>query len=355
MQGFAQRLQRAAQMRWSTTVMGNEVKIDRRFCIAPMMDWTDRHCRYLLRLIFEHGLLYTEMVTSAAVRYGDTNRLLSFNEFEHPVALQLGGSDPDEMAFAAERGQQYGYDEVNINVGCPSDRVQSGMFGVCLMMSPAVVAASVAAMRSAVDIPVTVKTRIGVDEHDDYAFLKHFIETVAAAGCEVFIIHARKAWLRGLSPKENREIPPLQYERVYRLKADFPGLEIILNGGINSTDDVITHLNRVDGVMVGRCAYQDPYALSDVEGSLFANGSLPTREEVVRRYMQYIEQQLEQGVYLNHMTRHMLGLYQGLPGARAWRRYLSENACLPGAGIDVVKVALEQVSACQERPSRYGT
>jgi tRNA-dihydrouridine synthase A len=319
-----------------------------------MMDWTDRHCRYLLRLIFAKGLLYTEMVTSAAVRHGDRDRLLSFNGFEHPVALQLGGSDPDDMAFAAEQGQQYGYDEVNINVGCPSDRVRSGMFGVCLMMSPAIVAASVAAMRSSVDIPVTVKTRIGVDEHDDYAFLKHFIETVAAAGCKVFIIHARKAWLQGLSPKENREIPPLQYERAYRLKEDFPDLQIILNGGINRADDVISHLNRVDGIMVGRCAYQDPYALSDIQRFLFAGDSLPARESVVCHYMQYIEQQLEQGVDLKHMTRHMLGLYQGLPGARTWRRYLSENAYMSGAGVDVVRTALEHVSACQERASRYG-
>lgn len=327
-------------------------EIDRKFCIAPMLDWTDRHCRYLLRLIFERGLLYTEMVTASAIRHGDRDRLLSFNGFERPLALQLGGSDPADMAFAAEQGQKYGYDEININVGCPSDRVQSGMFGACLMTAPAIVAAAVAAMRSAIDIPVTVKTRIGVDQHDSYEFLKCFVETVAAAGCEVFIIHARKAWLQGLSPKENREIPPLQYERAYRLKEDFPGLKIILNGGINSSSDMLGPLARVDGIMVGRCAYQNPYALSDVQQLLFSGGPLPAREEVVYRYMQYIEQQLEQGVYLKHMTRHMLGLYQGLPGARAWRRHLSQHSCIPGAGIEVVRAALEYV--CQER-ARYGT
>lgn len=319
-----------------------------------MLDWTDRHCRYLLRLVFPRALLYTEMVTAAAVRHGDRDRLLAFSEFEHPVALQLGGSDPVEMAFAAEQGQRYGYDEININVGCPSDRVQSGMFGACLMRSPEVVAAAVSAMKAAVDIPVTVKTRIGVDQQDQYEFLKHFVETVAAAGCGVFIIHARKAWLQGLSPKENREIPPLQYERVYRLKADFPGLKIILNGGINSSSDVMSHLKKVDGVMVGRCAYQDPYALAEVPGLLSGEGVLPSRDEVVYRYMEYIERQLEQGVYLKHMTRHMLGLYQGLAGARAWRRYLSEHACRAGAGVDVVRSALERVAASQAR-ARYGT
>jgi tRNA-dihydrouridine synthase A len=327
--------------------------INRRFCIAPMMDWTDRHCRYLLRLIFTQGLLYTEMVTAAAVKHGNRDRLLSFNVFERPLALQLGGADPSDMAFAAEQGRAYGYDEININAGCPSDRVQSGRFGACLMMEPATVAAAVAAMKSVVDIPVTVKTRIGVDKYDDYDFLKRFVETVAAAGCGVFIIHARKAWLSGLSPKENREIPPLQYERVYRLKEDFPDLKIVLNGGINSSADVMRHLNRVDGIMVGRCAYQDPYALLDIQQLLFGGDTLPAREEVVNRYIPYIEQQLQQGVYLKHITRHMLGLYQGLPGARAWRRCLSEHACKLGAGIDVVKRALEHASA--RAKEHYGT
>jgi tRNA-dihydrouridine synthase A len=327
--------------------------INRRFCIAPMMDWTDRHCRYLLRLLFTQGLLYTEMITAAAVKHGNRHGLLSFDEFERPLALQLGGSDPADMAFAAEQGQEYGYDEININAGCPSDRVQSGMFGACLMMAPQTVAAAVVAMRSVVDIPVTVKTRIGVDQYEDYDFLKRFVGTVAAAGCEVFIIHARKAWLRGLSPRENREIPPLQYDRVYRLKEDFPDLKIVLNGGINSSADIMQHLSKVDGVMVGRCAYQDPYALSDIQQLLFGGDPLPTREEVVNRYMRYIEQQLLQGVYLKHMTRHMLGLYQGLPGARAWRRCLSEHACKPGAGIDVVKSALEHAS--RHAKARYGT
>lgn len=330
------------------------MEIDRRFCIAPMLDWTDRHCRYLLRLLFSGALLYTEMVTAAAVKYGNRDRLLAFSEFEHPVALQLGGSDSGDMAFAAEQGQKYGYDEININVGCPSDRVQSGMFGACLMRTPSIVAAAVAAMRSAIDIPVTVKTRLGVDHYDDYDFLKRFVETVAGAGCTIFIIHARKAWLQGLSPKENREIPPLQYERVYRLKEDFPELKFVLNGGINRTADVINHLSRVDGVMIGRLAYQDPYALADVQQLLFKGAFLPPREEVVYRYMQYIEQQLERGVYLKHMTRHMLGLYQGMPGARAWRRYLSEHASKTGADIEVVRAALEHVSASQARAC-YGT
>lgn len=319
-----------------------------------MLDWTDRHCRYLLRLIFPRALLYTEMVTAAAVRHGNQDRLLAFSESEHPVALQLGGAEPEDMAFAAEVGQEYGYDEININVGCPSDRVQSGMFGACLMLQPHVVAASVSAIREAIDIPVTVKTRIGVDHRDDYDFLKEFVERVAAAGCGVFIIHARTAWLQGLSPKENREIPPLHYERVYRLKEDFPGLKIILNGGINNSLDAINQLNKVDGVMVGRCAYQDPYVLAGLYGSVSGKAFLPSREEVVYRYLQYVEQQLERGVYLKHMTRHMMGLYQGLPGARAWRRCLSENSCTPGAGVEVIKAALECVSASQARAS-YGT
>lgn len=319
-----------------------------------MLDWTDRHCRYLLRLLFSNALLYTEMVTAAAVRHGNQDRLLAFSDFEHPVALQLGGSNSEDMAFAAEQGQKYGYDEININVGCPSDRVQSGMFGACLMMTPSIVASAVAAMRSVIDIPVTVKTRLGVDDYDDYDFLKRFVETVSGAGCEIFIIHARKAWLQGLSPKENREIPPLQYERVYRLKEDFPGLKFVLNGGIGGAADVINHLGKVDGVMIGRRAYQDPYSLADVQQLLFSDGFLPPREEVVYRYMQYIEQQLEQGVYLKHMTRHMLGLYQGMPGARAWRRCLSERACRPGAGLDVIKAALEHVTASQARAC-YGT
>lgn len=314
-----------------------------------MLDWTDRHCRYLLRLIFSRALLYTEMVTAAAIRHGNRDRLLAFSEFEHPVALQLGGSEPEDMVFAAELGQEYGYDEININVGCPSDRVQSGMFGVCLMLKPAAVAAAVSAMRAVVDIPVTVKTRIGVDDKDDYDFLKQFVETVAAAGCEVFIIHARKAWLQGLSPKENREIPPLHYERAYRLKEDFPDLKIILNGGINNSFDAIQQLDKVDGVMIGRCAYQDPYALAEMHRVVSKNAILPSREEVVYRYMQYVEQQLEQGVFLKHITRHMLGLYQGMPGARAWRRCLSENACIPGAGVEVIKTAMEHVAASQAR------
>jgi tRNA-dihydrouridine synthase A len=321
------------------------IEPDRRFCVAPMMDWTDRHCRYLLRLIFPDALLYTEMVTADAIRHGDRDRLLGFSSFERPLALQVGGNDPANMAAAAEYGQRYGYDEININVGCPSDRVQSGAFGACLMAAQETVAKCVKAMRAAVNIPITVKTRIGIDAHDNYDFLKKFVDIIAAAGCATFIVHARKAWLQGLSPKENREIPPLQYERVYALKRDFPNLNIILNGGVTSVDAIRLHLNHVDGVMVGRQAYENPFALVEIRQSIFARPDLPSREQVVHDYMEYIERQLQQGVFLKHMTRHMLGLYQGMAGARAWRRHLSEYACRPGAGLEVVETALQQVMA----------
>lgn len=315
--------------------------IDRRLCVAPMMDWTDRHCRYFMRCLTRHSLLYTEMVTAAALLHGDTDRLLAFDPAEQPVALQVGGSDPQALAQAAKLGEQAGYLEINLNVGCPSDRVQSGRFGACLMAEPQLVAACVAAMRDAVAIPVTVKTRIGIDDQDSYEFLHHFVTEVAAAGCETFAIHARKAWLSGLSPKQNREVPALRYERVYHLKKDFPALEILINGGIRTLKDIQEQLQHVDGVMIGRAAYQDPWLLAQVDAQIFgATPAVISREDVVRAMLGYIEHQLGQGVRLGAITRHMLGLYQGQPGARHWRRYLSENAHRDGAGTEVVEAAL---------------
>ena len=318
-------------------------KIDRRFCIAPMMDWTDRHCRYFLRLLFPHAHLYTEMVTTGALLHGDVDRFLKYDASEHPLALQLGGSDPSDMTSCARLAEDYGYDEVNINVGCPSDRVQSGAFGACLMREPETVANCIVSMQQAVSIPVTVKTRIGVDEMENYEDLQQFIRYIVDAGCKTVIIHARKAWLQGLSPRENREIPPLRYELVYQLKKDFPALEVIINGGIKTLQDVQQQLLHVDGVMIGREAYQNPYALTAIEKTVFAMDTLPDRHEVVQRYIPYIRKQLHQGVYLKHMSRHLLGLFQGQSGARAWRRYLSEHAHQTGADERVILAALAQV------------
>ena len=307
-----------------------------RFSVAPMLDWTDSHCRYFLRLISQHALLYTEMVTTGAILNGRGD-YLAYNEEEHPLALQLGGSEPQELAQCARRAVERGYDEINLNVGCPSDRVQNGRFGACLMASPALVADCVAAMRAEVSIPVTVKSRIGIDELDSYEFLCSFIEQVSAAGCDTFILHARKAWLSGLSPKENREIPPLDYQRVYRVKEDYPHLTIAINGGIQSMSDVATHLAHVDGVMVGREAYQNPYMLADVDRLVFDDTTaVPSRHQIVHNMIPYIERQLAHGNQLAHVTRHMLGLFQGMVGARAWRRHLSEHACRKGAGIQVL-------------------
>ncbi len=284
------------------------------------------------------------MVTAQAVRHGDRERLLGFDPFEQPVALQLGGSEPELLAEAARAGADYGYDEINLNVGCPSDRVQSGRFGACLMAEPALVRDCVAAMRAAVDIPVTVKSRIGIDDHEDYGFLRDFVATVADSGCEVFVVHARKAILDGLSPKENREIPPLRYEFVYRLKQEFPQLTVVLNGGVRDLDAVRAHLAQVDGVMIGREAYHNPYFLAQLEQAL--NGTaLPRREEIMARFMDYLAGQLERGVRLSAMTRHVLGLYLGQPGARRWRRQLAEGACRPGAGLEVVRAAMDAVAA----------
>jgi tRNA-dihydrouridine synthase A len=317
-------------------------KNPRTFCIAPMMDWTDRHCRHFHRLLSKRAFLYTEMVTTGALIHGDHHRFLQYDPCEHPVALQLGGSNPRELAICAKMAADYGYDEVNLNVGCPSDRVQNGRFGACLMAEPDLVAACVAAMNQAVTIPVTVKTRIGIDDKDSYEELVHFISTVAAAGCKTFIVHARKAWLSGLSPKENREVPPLRYEVVYQLKIDFPYLEFILNGGVTSIEQTQALLQHVDGVMVGREAYQHPYLLASVDQALFGDTSpVLTRTETVHALLPYIEEQLQAGLRLNSVTRHILGLFHGEPGARGWRRYLSETVGKPGADVGTVLEALK--------------
>ncbi|KRF01836.1 tRNA-dihydrouridine synthase A [Frateuria sp. Soil773] len=310
-----------------------------RVSVAPMMDWTDRHCRYFHRLLSPHARLYTEMVTSAALVRGRQLRLLEHSQQEHPVALQLGGSEPAELAEAARLGAGAGYDEINLNVGCPSDRVQSGRFGACLMYEPVLVGDCVKAMRDAVDVPVTVKCRIGVDDQDDYAGLQHFTETMLEAGVQVLVVHARKAWLKGLSPKENREIPPLDYERVYRLKREFPQLVVAINGGITTVEEVRAHLERLDGVMLGRAAYHDPYLLARIEHALYGE-PLPARESVLLHMRPYIEAELARGTALKHISRHLLGLYQGEPGARGFRRTLSEGAHLPGAGWALIEQAL---------------
>ena len=309
-----------------------------------MLDWTDRHCRYFLRLISRHVRLYSEMITSDALLHGDRERLLAHHAAEYPLAIQLGGSEPELLAECAHLAEQSGYSEVNLNVGCPSDRVQSGRFGACLMLEPERVAACVTAMQEAVSIPVTVKTRTGVDEHDSYAELVHFVERLTGAGLECLIVHARKAWLSGLSPKQNRDVPPLCYERVYRLKADFPALQVHINGGIKTLDAVAQHLEHVDGVMIGREAYHNPYLLAAVDQRFAQDDSpVPSRHEVMQRFLPYVETQLTNGVRLQQITRHVLGLFQGLPGARAWRRYISEHAHLPGAGIEVLEQALTRV------------
>jgi tRNA-dihydrouridine synthase A len=309
-----------------------------------MMDWTDRDCRYLLRLISRETLLYTEMVTTGALIHGDRERFLAHDQQEYPLALQLGGSEPGELALCARMGEDAGYDEININVGCPSDRVQSGRFGACLMAEPELVAEGVAAMQAMVSIPVTVKTRLGIDDFDSYEFLTDFIDKVSAAGCEIFILHARNAWLKGLSPKENRDIPPLNYERVYQIKQDYPHLHIDINGGIQTLEEVGQHLQHVDGVMMGRAVYHNPYLLAEADQTIFEQDQ-PTlsRHEVIEMMLPYIERRMREGRPLKSITRHLLGLFQGKPGARRWRRHLSENAHLPGAGIQTLKDALSLV------------
>lgn len=315
-----------------------------RVCTAPMMEWTDRHCRYFLRLISHRVRLYTEMVTTGALIYGDRERFLAYDSSEHPLALQLGGSCPRELALCARMAEGDGFDEINLNVGCPSHRVCSGRFGACLMIEPELVAECVAAMDQAVQLPITVKTRIGVDEQDSYEFLCQFISTVAQAGCQTFIIHARKAWLQGLSPKENREIPPLCYEIARAIKRDFPQLEVVINGGITTLEAIQEHVQWVDGVMIGRAIYHNPYLLSQVDRCFYGDfHPLPTRYEIIDAFLPYMEQQLARGIRLSAMTRHILGLFQGQPGARIWRRYLSENTHRSGAGTKTVREALQRV------------
>ncbi|KAA3633769.1 MAG: tRNA dihydrouridine(20/20a) synthase DusA [Proteobacteria bacterium] len=314
--------------------------IDRRFSIAPMLDWTDRHARYFFRLFSRNVLLYTEMVTSGAVLFGDRGRFLAHHPHEHPVAFQLGGSDPGELARSARYAADAGFDEINLNIGCPSDRVQSGRFGACLMAQPDLVARCVDAMARAVSIAVTVKTRIGIDRQDSYEFFARFVDTVADAGCRSFTIHARKAWLQGLSPKQNREIPPLVYDTVYRLKRDRPELEIVVNGGIRDIDEALRHLECVDGVMMGREAFRNPAVLFDVDRRIFGSRAAPLdRETILRRYLDYADAELRRGTFLKHLTPPLLGLFQGQPGAKAWKRHISENAHRPGAGLDVLRDA----------------
>ncbi len=324
--------------------------VDRTLSVAPMMDRTDRHCRYLLRLLAPRALLYTEMVTTGALLHGDVERHLTFNGAEHPVALQLGGCDPSEMAACARLGEKWGYDEININVGCPSKRVRNGRFGACLMGEPATVAACVTAMREVVAIPVTVKHRIGIDHQADYPALRDFVGQVSEAGCRTFIVHARKAWLQGLSAKENREKPPLRHDLVHTLKGEFPDHQILTNGGLTTLADIANQLPYVDGVMLGRAAYEHPWLLAEAEHRfLYGSSENRTRREVVNRYMAYMERELNRGTRLQSMARHLLGLFQGVPGAKAWRRYISENAPLPGAGVEVILEALKRVAPDSER------
>lgn len=315
-----------------------------RFSVAPMMDWSDRHCRYLWRLISKQCLLYTEMVTTGALLQGDSERFLRYNDEEHPLALQLGGSDPKALAQCAKLAQSWGYDEVNLNCGCPSDRVQNGMIGACLMAHPNLVADGIKAMQDAVSIPVTIKHRIGIDDMDDYEGLLNFVSTVADTGCTTFIVHARKAWLQGLSPKQNREVPPLDYEVVYKLKQALPHLAIIINGGIRSLSETDEQLQHVDGVMIGREAYSNPYLLAAVDQNLFdSKNPIPTREQILLAYINYCDKQILAGGRLHHMSRHVLGLFQGQSGARAFRRTISENAYKDDANTDILKMAMSKL------------
>ena len=323
--------------------------LDRRFSVAPMMDWTDRHCRTFHRILTKNTLLYTEMVTALALIHGPRERLLHFNPSEHPVALQIGGSDPQDLVEATKFGHDAGYAEINLNVGCPSDRVQSGRFGACLMAEPGLVADCMTAMQEATNRPVTIKCRIGIDDQDSEKDLNKFVEIIAGRGITTFIIHARKAWLSGLSPKQNRDVPPLNYDRVYRLKKNNPQLEIIINGGVETISQAKAHLASVDGVMMGRAAYHLPWALAAVDEDLYAmQPNHQTRGEVMQAFIPYVERELGAGTRLHQMTKHILGLFHGQPGARAFRRHLSENACREGAGIDVLRDALAHVEAARE-------
>jgi tRNA-dihydrouridine synthase A len=315
-----------------------------RFSVAPMMDWTDRHCRVFHRLMTRRARLYTEMLTTGAILHGDRRRLLGFDTSEHPVALQLGGSDPRDLAVAAKIGEDFGYDEINLNVGCPSDRVKDGRFGACLMAEPALVAQGVEAMKRAVNIPVTVKCRLGIDDQDPETALDALARGVVAAGADALIVHARKAWLNGLSPKENRDIPPLDYDRVYRLKAAWPGLPIIINGGIAGIVEAKAHLAHVDGVMLGRAAYQEPWRLLAADPELFGEAApYTTMKDVFAAMMPYIERELAAGTRLHSIARHFVGAFHGVPGARAFRRHLAENGVKPGAGVNVLRDSIALV------------
>ena len=320
-----------------------------RLSVAPMMDWTDRNCRAFHRALTRRALLYTEMVTTGAVLHGPRERLLGFDPCEHPVALQLGGSDPADLAASARIGADLGYDEINLNVGCPSDRVQSGRFGACLMREPELVADCMAAMKAAVSVPVTVKCRIGVDDQEPEEALFRLVELSAGAGVTTFIVHARKAWLKGLSPKENRDIPPLDYPLVYRLKRERPDLTIVINGGVASLDEAAAHLDHVDGVMLGRAAYHEPGILGSVDARIFGDGETVDPFEAVERYRPYVADRLAQGAHLAGITRHMLGLFHGRPGARSWRRILTVEGSKAGAGLEVVDAALAAVSDAAAR------
>lgn len=330
------------------------MQADFTFCVAPMMDWTDRHDRFFLRLISRHARLYTEMVTADAIRHGDRHRLLDFNAEEHPLALQLGGSDPAALCEAAKIGEDWGYDEINLNVGCPSDRVQSGQFGACLMQTPDLVADCMAAMANTVNVPVTVKCRIGVDAQDPHDALFALVDKCVEAGVSQFIVHARKAWLDGLSAKQNREIPPLDYQLVYALKKAYPQLTIVINGGIENLPAAQAHLDHVDGVMLGRAAYKNPYLMADVDRLFYGDErAMPSRHEIVEQLIPYAEKLVANGVPLHALTRHLMGLYQGQIGGRQWRRYLSENAPGNNASASVLRAALNVVRDCEQKQADH--
>jgi tRNA-dihydrouridine synthase A len=319
--------------------------LSHRLCTAPMMDWSDRHCRYFFRQLSPHAVVYSEMITTGALVHGDVPRHLDFDPAEHPVALQLGGSEPADLAHCAKLGERWGYDEINLNCGCPSQRVQRGAFGACLMAEPELVADCVKAMQDAVSIPVTVKHRLGLDRSEDYGFVRRFVETLARAGCHTFLVHARNAVLKGLSPRDNREVPPLRYAEVHRLKREFPELEIVVNGGVASGAQVEAQLALVDGVMLGRAAYHDPYVLADLDHRLFGGGPAPSRAEIVRRMHRYAVQQVAHGMPLRAIARHMLGLYHGRPGGRRWRQMLSDATRLAANEPELLLDALAPTEA----------
>jgi tRNA-dihydrouridine synthase A len=328
----------------------NNKSVDRRISVAPMMDWTDRHQRVFMRGLTKHTLLYTEMVVAAAIIFNKDGpaRFLDYNEIEHPIALQLGGSDPQQLATCCKIAEQWGYDEVNLNAGCPSDRVSAGRFGACLMAEPDLVADCIKAMQDATSLPITIKHRIGIDDLDSYAHLTNFVDKVAQTGCNTFIVHARKAWLSGLSPKQNREVPPLRHDVVYQIKKDFPDLEIILNGEVKSLKDAKTHLENLDGVMIGRAAYETPYMMAGADQMIFGDESpLIDRFSALEAFLPYIEEQLSKDVFLRHMAKHLFGLFQGIRGAKAWRRSLGENMLKDDAKISVITDAVDQIINAQ--------